>query len=344
MRYRCTFLLGIVFLLGTNTAEAQTAISDAAALATTNRAQLIAAAQEEGSVDVYSTVTVEDMALLGAAFEEKYGIRINLWRSSASGILQRAVTEANAGRYSVDVIEAPGSELEAINREGLLQEISLPVYAQLMDGAAVPGRAWVASRLIIFAAGYNTNLVHPADVPKTYRDLLDPKWRGKIGIEATDFSWFMSLTDAMGGEPGLQLFRDIQAANGFSVRMGHTLMGNMVISGEVPLGLNLYRHFLEPVKQDGAPINYVYLDPVMAVPSGAAVTRHAPHPHAAILFMEFLLDDAQAIYETQDNTATNLTYQNLPDDLDLHFVDVSKYVDEIEKWRPLYRDIIGGTE
>ncbi len=306
--------------------------------------RLIAGAQAEGIVSVYSAVTVADMVLLNAAFEEKYGVEVELWRGSASDILQRATTEARAGRFSVDVIEAPGSEMESMRREGLFKEVMLPEYSELMEGAYVEGRPWVATRLIIFAMGYNTDLVSESELPRSYQDLLDPKWRGRIGIEATDFNLFMSLTDALGGEDGVQLFRDIQASNGFSVRVGHSLLGNLVISGEVPLGINLYRHFLEPAKRAGAPIDYVFVDPVMAVPSAAAVTARAPHPYAAILYMEFLLTDAQAIYESRDNTATNLNYQNLPDDLEFSLVDVQKYVDEIAKWRPLYRDVIMGTE
>jgi len=324
--------------------EPATPVTDSAAVGSpADMEQLIEAARAEGTVDVYSTVTVEDMTLLNAAFEEKYGVRVNLWRGSASGILQRATTEARAGRFAVDVIEAPGSEMESMAREGLFREVELPVYSELMDGAYVEGRPWVATRLIIFALGYNTNLVDAADLPQTYQDLLDPKWRGKIGVEATDYNLFMSLTDSMGGEPGIQLFRDIQAVNGFSVRMGHTLLGNLVVSGELPIGLNLYRHFLEPAKRSGAPIDYVYLPPVFAVPSGAAVSARAPHPNAALLYMQFLLTDAQEIYESRDNTATNLTYQNLPEELEFQLVDVEKYVDEIEIWRPLYSDVITGT-
>ncbi len=306
--------------------------------------RLIAGAQAEGVVSVYSTVTVDDMVLLNAAFEEKYGVRVELWRGSASDILQRATTEARAGRFSVDVIEAPGSEMESMRREGLFKEVMLPEYSELMEGAYVEGRPWVATRLIIFAMGYNTDLVSEAELPTSYHDLLDPKWQGRIGIEATDFNLFMSLTDALGGEDGVQLYRDIQASNGLSVRVGHSLLGNLVIAGEVPLGINLYRHFLEPAKRSGAPIDYVFVDPVMAVPSGAAVAARAPHPYAAMLYMEFLLTDAQGIYESRDNTATNLNYQNLPEDLEFSLVDVQKYVDEIGKWRPLYRDVIMGTE
>ena len=93
--------------------------------------RLIAGAQAEGVVSVYSTVTVDDMVLLSTAFEEKYGVKVELWRGNTSGILQRATTEARAGRFSVDVIEAASSEMESIAREGLFKEISLPVYSEL---------------------------------------------------------------------------------------------------------------------------------------------------------------------------------------------------------------------
>lgn len=344
MRLTAHVVLGAALILAACGQETAT-IENPADLTGPNRMeQLIANAKEEGVVSVYSTVTVEAMTLLNTAFENKYGIKVDLWRGGASPILQRATTEARAGHYTVDVVEAPGSEMESMTREGLFTEVDLPEYADLMEGAHVEGRPWVATRLLIFAAGYNTNLVSPDEVPHSYRDLLDPRWKGRLGIEPTDFNLFMSVTDALGGDAGVQLFRDIQAQNGLSVRMGHSLLGNLVVSGEVPLGIDLYRHFLVPAKRSGAPIDYVYLDPVFAVPAAAAVAKRAPHPYAAILYMEFLLTDAQAIYESQDNTATNLKYQNLPEDLHFKLVDVQKYVDEIDKWRPLYRDVINGTE
>ena len=339
-RLACALLAAMALAWSAPAQAAGTA--DAARLAGSDRARLIAGAKAEGAVSVYSSATIEDMALVVDAFEARYGVRVAVWRGGSAEILQRTITEARAGRHAVDVIEIPGSELEAINRERLLQEVSLPVFAELMPQAVMPGRPWVATRLIVFALAYNTNLVRPADVPKSYRDLLDPKWRGKIGIEATDFNWFMSLTDAMGGEAGVQLFRDIGMSNGYSVRVGHTLLGNLVISGEVPLALNLYRHFLEPAKRDGAPIDYVYLPPAMAVPSAAAVTRNAPHPYAAVLFLEFLLSDGQRILSEHDTVPTNLRYQELPEGLDLTFLDVSKYVDESAKWRAAFREVFTG--
>jgi iron(III) transport system substrate-binding protein len=303
--------------------------------------RLLAGAQKEGVVDVYSSATTDIMDAVRKGFAKKYpGIRINVWKSSSIAILQRALTEARGGRFAVDVIETPASELEALHREKLLQDVKLPVFAELMPQAVAPGRGWIASRVIIFEGAYNTNLVKPADLPKSYQDLLNPKWRGRIGIEGTDANWFMSLVKTMGEDKGVKLFKDIAATNGLSTRQGHTTLTNMVVSGEVPLALNVYRHFVLPAKAEGAPIAELQLSPVLAVPSGAAVMRRAPHPYAAVLFLDYLLSDGQPLLNAgEGGVPTNLKYQKLPKGLKISFIDVPGYVTENEKWRRLYREV-----
>jgi iron(III) transport system substrate-binding protein len=327
--------------LGGHANAAALTTAETGAFTGTDRLQrLIAGAKREGVVDVYSSATTEVMDAVKAGFEKKYGIRMNIWKGASVTLLQRALTEARAGRFAVDVIETPATELEAMARERVLQEVKLPVFAELMPGAVVAGQPWVATRVIVFSGGYNTNLVRAADVPKRYEDLLDPKWKGKIGIEATDANWFMSLVQSMGEARGLALLRNIARVNGFSVRRGHVALNNLVISGEVPLALNVYQHTVQPAKAQGAPIEELRLPPVLAIPSAAAVMRRAPHPHAAVLFLEYLLSDGQPGLTGPDGAVpTNLKYQHLPADLKLSFVDVPRYVTENEKWRDLYHEI-----
>lgn len=95
-----------------------------------------------------------------------------------------------------------------------------------MPAARRPHREWVGDRLNIISAGYNTNLIRTQDAPKTYEDLLDPKWKGKLGIEADDTVWFGALANVMGEEKTVKLFRDMVRINGLSVRKGHTLLVN----------------------------------------------------------------------------------------------------------------------
>src|SRR5439155_10084312 len=138
---------------------------------------------------------------------------------------------------------------------------------------------------------YNTNLVKKADLPKSYDDLLDPKWKGRIAIEADDSDWFAGLVGQLGQERGTKLFRDIAATNGFSVRKGHTLLANLVAAGEVPLALTVFNYTAEQLKRKGAPVDWLPLPPVVSMPNSIAVANAAPHPHAAVLFLDFMLSE-----------------------------------------------------
>jgi iron(III) transport system substrate-binding protein len=302
--------------------------------------RLIAGAQKEGSLTLYSSAQVAVMTAVGNAFQRKYGVKVNLWRGSSEQIFQRVQTEARAGRDLVDVMETAGPTMQAGDRAGLLQDIATPLTAELMPEAYVPGRPWIASRLSVFVVAYNTNLVRRADVPQSYEGLLDPKWRGKLSIEADDNNWLMTAMGALGEERGLKLLRDIVAKNGISVRKGHSLMANLVVSGEVPVALTAYVDEVDTLKKAGAPIDYAFAAPTVAMPTALGVFRRAPHPHAAVLFADFLLsEEGQRILAAHSMVPTNLKVQRLPENVKLVFMDVRKYLDENGKWMRLYREI-----
>jgi iron(III) transport system substrate-binding protein len=284
--------------------------------------RLIEGAKREGALTVYSSIPLATMTEITGAFEKKYGIKVNLWRAESTQIVQRAVNEGRGGRASADVVETAAAETEALQRERLLQEVALPVFADLMPGAVVPGRAWVASRLTVFVVGYNTRLVRPADAPKTYADLLDPKWKGKIGIEAENANWLMSISGLEGQDKIEKLFRDIVAKNGMSFRRGHTLMVQLIAAGEVPIGINVYNDHVDLAKMRGAPVEMVFMPPSIAMPLGLAAFRNAPHPHAAILFMDFLLGEGQQLVAAHKMIPTNIKLKPLPAGLTLHLLDV----------------------
>src|SRR5437016_4981561 len=148
--------------------------------------RLVAGAKKEGTFTIYTSATVDDMAALTAAFEKKYGIKALVWRASSENIIQRAATEARGGRFDVDVFETDGVAMEAIHREKLLQEVRSPYIGELIPAAIPAHKEWIGDRVQIFTAAYNSKLVKTADLPKRYEDLLDPKWKGKLGIEAND--------------------------------------------------------------------------------------------------------------------------------------------------------------
>jgi hypothetical protein len=175
----------------------------------------------------------------------------------------------------------------------------------LIPQAITPHREWIATRLNIFTQAYNTNLVKKEELPKTYHDLLDPKWKGKLGIEAEDLDWFAVVIRQLGEEKGLKLFRDIVASNGLSVRKGHTLLTNLVASGEVPFALTVYGYKAEQLKNKGAPIDWLpfhrhcgqqgAVAKERASACGGAVLRHGERAGAETRFLRQLAHRDMAV-------------------------------------------------
>ncbi|MDB5761917.1 MAG: fbpA 2 [Herminiimonas sp.] len=332
----------IVFALGPVPASAQTKnASEAFSYQGTDRQKrLVEGARKEGELTVYTSAPVDDMVVFTAAFEKKYGIKVKLWRSGSDKVLQRTVVEARAGRYDVDVIDTNGPQLESLHREKLLQEVKSPYLADLIPQAIQPHREWVGTRVNIFALAYNTKLVRKEDLPKTYQDLLNPKWKGRLGMEAEDSEWFAGVISELGEAPGLKLFRDIATTNGLSVRKGHTLLTQLVASGEVPLAIAIYNYKAEQLKNKGAPIDWFVIAPAMARPNGVGITKRAPHPHAAVLFYDFMLTDAQPLLLGRDYVPTNKTVDTPLNKVPLKFIDPTLVLDSDEKWTKLYEEII----
>jgi iron(III) transport system substrate-binding protein len=178
-------------------------------------------------------------------------------------------------------------------------------------------------------------------LPKTYKDLLDPKWKGKLGIEAKDQDWFASVVDVMGGgDPGLEFFRELSATNGVSVRLGHTLLNNMVISGEVPLALTIYNYMPEQAKKKGAPIDWFALEPAIARSNAIGVARRAPHPNAALSFYEYMLSEGQQHLVEMDYIPTNTKVASPLTGVEILQTDPIRSLDEVDKWTRLFEETL----
>jgi iron(III) transport system substrate-binding protein len=209
----------------------------------------------------------------------------------------------------------------------------------LMPQALRPHGAWVGVSVNVISGAYNTDLVKPQDVPKSYDDLKNPKWKGRLTVEAEDMDWFAALIEKLGEEKGVALFRDIVRTNGVSTRTGHTLIANMVAAGEVPLAITVYSYKPEQLARDGAPVQALYLPPLVALATGVSVTRCAPHPNAAVLFYEFMLRDGQEVLAKRDIIPTNLKVRPLPADMEISFMDPVQMLDNGPKWTALWNDI-----
>jgi iron(III) transport system substrate-binding protein len=240
----------------------------------------------------------------------------------------------------VDFVLNNGPAMEALRGEKVLTAVKSPQLADLMPAAVPAHREWVGFCLNVLVQAFNTGLVRKDELPHSYRELTDPKWKGRLGIEVDDSDWFAGLIEALGLEQGLKLFHDIAAINGFSVRKGHTLLANLVAAGEVPLALTVFNYTAEQLKRRGAPLDWWTLAPVISMPNGIAVAAMAPHPHAAVLFFDFMLSDAQPILVARDYVVTKLNLQAPLDRNALRLVDAAKLLSEGDKWQRLYADAI----
>lgn len=315
-------------------------VSELAAYGGPDRTQmLIEGARKERALTLYTSLATEDANNLGAAFEKKYGVKLRVWRASNEDILQRAIVENRASRNDADLFETDAAGLEGLRRENLLMPVASPVFADLMPQAVKP-ESWIGTRLNVITAAYNTSAISASEAPKSYEELRDPRWKGKLGVEAGDIDWFATVVTSMGEEAGLKLFRSILAKNGASVRKGHTLMANLVASGEVPLAMTTYLSRVRQMKSAGAPIEALQLAPTVARVNGMGLSPHSPHPHAALLFFDFMLTDAQQILAGREFFPTNMKAGKDTRDLNLSFVDPARLIDEGEKWEKLFNEIV----
>lgn len=298
--------------------------------------KIIAGAKKEGTMTLYSSTAPEDMNPVLNAFKKKYGVNVVYWRGGADTLLQRSINENRANRCVVDAFTTVAEQLEALYREKLLYPIKTPLAEGLLPGSIRPHGEWIATRLNIFSAGYNTNQIDKKDVPKSWQDFLKPYWKGKLAIEETDQDWFATFVTKMGKDKAIPLLRDIAKTNGLSLRKGHTAMANLVAAGDIPMALTLYNYKPEQLKKKGAPIEPLYLDPLIGLPNGVAVSRCAPHPYTAILFYDFMVGEGQVILDKMDYAPTNPKIRPLPAGMNLTMVDPAEILDHQAEWQALW--------
>jgi len=300
---------------------------------------LIERAKREGTLTLYTSLAPTESKPLADAFEQKYGVKVQLWRAQSDEVVQRVVNEAKGRRFAVDVIETNGPEMEMIAREKLLGELHSAYVADLPANAIPAHRTWFPDRMNYFVVGYNTTKVKRSDIPPTYEGFADPKWKGRIALEATDSEWMATLIKASPGNKGADLMRKIAALQP-GLRKGHVLLASLVAAGDVPVGLAMYNSNVETLKRKGAPIDYVPVQPVVARPQGIGVARNAPHPNAAILFAEFVLSpDGQKLFESMGRVPASTKIKSEFNRFPFVVIDPVTVLDEAAKWDKQWNEL-----
>jgi iron(III) transport system substrate-binding protein len=300
--------------------------------------RLIKEGKREGSLVLYTSLAPTESTPLGQAFEKKYGIKVEIWRAVSEKIVQRVVTEGRAKRHAFDVVETNAPELEALARENLLSAFYSPYFADLPPFAVPAHHKWASDRMTVYGVGFNTNAVKREELPRSYEGLLDPKWKGKLGVEATDGDWMSGVLKAMGEERGTAFMRKLSEMKP-DVRKGHILLAELVSAGEVPVGLTIYQSNATTLKRRGGPIDWVALDPVVTRPQAIGVAKNALHPHAALLFADFVLSpEGQALLESMGRSPTSTRIKSEFSAMKYTMIDPFGVLDESVKWEKMWND------
>ncbi len=254
-------------------------------------------AGNESKVTMYTSLTASQIEIVKPAFEkymqDQHGLKIELsiWRGNGENVTQKVTTEAQANRHEVDLIESDSVELEKVGRGGVSIPFWSPAFSNLPEGARSSKWLWHGARINYFVMAYNTKLVKPEEVPKTWNDLLKPNLKGRISVEAGDVDWFSALVNGpLGGrEKGLAFFQQLKQEQGLQNRKGHTLLTELVSAGEVPMALTVYSHEAERQRKGGAPIEWFTVDPVPGRPNGIALAANSKNPHLALMYIDWYL-------------------------------------------------------
>jgi len=302
-------------------------------------ARLLENARKEGSVVLYTSLAPTESGPLGQAFEKKTGIKVEIFRTISEKVVQRALTEARARRFAFDVIETNGPEMEIMAREKIFSDFHSPHLADLPAGAIPAHRQWIPDRVNFFVVAFNTAKVKRDEIPASYRGFLDPKWKGRIGIEATDAEWMATLVKLWGDAAGMGYFRQLADMKP-DVRKGHVLLAELIAAGEIPVGLTVYNSNAESLKRRGAPIDWLPVEPVVGRPQGIGVARNAPHPHAALLFTEFVLSpEGQELLNSMGRVPVSTKVKTDLNRFSYTMVDPVTVLDEQDKWNKLWEGL-----
>lgn len=299
-------------------------------------ARLLEKARGEGTVSVYTSLAPTEATPLVEAFEKKTGVKVQMWRGLSDGVVQRVLAEARGKRHAVDVIETNGPEMESLAREQLLAEFHTPHLADIPPAVVPKHGLWIPDRLNFFVVAYNPRKVKGEDLPKTYEGFLDPKWKGRIALEATDAEWMGGVVKTWGEARGMAFMRKLAEMKP-DMRKGHVLLVQLIASGEVDVGLTAYQANAESAKKRGAPVEWAAVEPVIARPQGIGVARNAPHPNAALLFADFMLGpDAQAMMAAMGRTPVSRTVKTETSAVSYVMSDPAVILDENDKWQGLW--------
>lgn len=285
LRSTIVFFVLLLAFAGCGKKEEQQATSSPA-----TEAELIEKAKQEGELSFYTNLNVGESRPLLDAFEKKYPfIEAKLIRVGGTALASRVMTEHRAGQNLWDSAGALLLYANEMLKAGLVAPYDSPEREFYRDEFKDKAGLWTAMVLNTSVMVYNTQALKPEEYPKTYDDLLQPRFKGgKISMDTELYIWFEGQLRVRGEEKGREFMRKL-AAQDPVFRRGRTAQAQAVIAGEMPVAVEVYGHRAQEFKSAGAPLDWVAVEPVLIHPLVAIINKNAPHPNTARLFVDFAL-------------------------------------------------------
>ena len=308
--------------------------------------KLIEGAKREGTLTEYGITATDNYNRVLEEFNKKYPfITTRYQRGGAVDIYNKIVNEARANTYNADVISLNPGQAYTIYKDGLLDPYLSPSRQGIKKEFLDKDGYWTTLHHQVVVLGYNTNKVKKEEVPKSYEDILDPRWKGRIVMDDEDMDLFGTIAAYWGKEKGIAYLKKL-AQNEPSVRRGHSFEAQLLSIGETDMVPWLFGYRVLELIRKGAPMGFVLLKPVLTLPTHVMLAKNAPHPHSAALFLDWALsrDGAMKILAEEFGIPTARSgYKTKSPELDIPeylAVDPMKIGPNFKEYTKLYCTIL----
>jgi iron(III) transport system substrate-binding protein len=250
---------------------------------------VIEGAKKEGQLVFYGTMELTIAKKLASLFEKKYPfIKTNVIRLGSERLAARITTEGQAKSVQADVISESEMDFYGLFKKGLTDRYDSPQREAFKSEYKDDKGFWTIGSETLSVLAYNTNLVKTGDIPRNWLELTSPKWKGKVMMDENESKWMGGLMTVWREEPTLDFLRKM-AEQDVKTIGGHSQMHTLLAAGEASVMVAALVHGLEQKRREGAPVDWIAVEPLISRQFALAMTKGAPHPNAARLYIDFFL-------------------------------------------------------
>src|SRR5262245_7473916 len=309
---------------------------------TEDRKKLLEAAQKEGSVVFYTSMDAGDARTLTEAFQKKYpAIKPDFFRAGREAVFSRFALEQKAGRFVTDVVSVGEFHMLEMKKQGLITRYLSPEMQAFAPDFKDPQGYWTCVYLTVAVLAYNTNRVKADELPRHYDDLLNPKWKKRMALDANEERWVPGLMQIMGREKAVNFLKAL-AQQDIYIRRGRSLLTQLLLAGEFDVQIVAYWHEVNRLMHDKAPIGWVGIEPAITGAPQISLITKAPHPNAGRLFIDFVISaEGQAMIAKLGRVAARpgSKPEGYPEKLKLFLPNAELVANQLEENQKLYQSL-----